>query len=92
MSVEVDNVRLKYLLRIRAAKAAGGFLLPVPKTVHDVIELFERRDYAGCKRRCADLMSEGLWVAFGQIAGQGCDEMLALEPASTSTKVQVIKR
>jgi hypothetical protein len=89
---EIDNVRLKYLLRIRAGKAAGGFLLPVPQAVKDVITLFEKRDYIGCKKRCADLMSEGLWVALGQVAVQGCDEMLELEPPKTTTIVEVIKR
>lgn len=89
---DIDNLRLKYMIRLRSARSVGAFLGPVPPQATAVIDLFETRQYAECKKKCAELLSEGLWVALGQIANQGCDDLLALEPASTTTKVEVIKR
>jgi hypothetical protein len=90
---QLDSLRLNYMGRLRAARAVGKFLGDVPKSVNDVITLFETRRYNECKQKCNELLSEGLWVALGQIAVQGCNEILALEPSpATSTKVEVIKR
>jgi len=89
----IDARRVNLMIRLRAAQAAGAFISGKNAKVGAVINDFERRNYSAAKQKCGELISDGLWVLFGQLAAQACDEMIALEPApETAPAVIQVKR
>jgi hypothetical protein len=93
MSVDIEKEQERFIFRLRGARAAGKFLGQVPEAVDKVLRLFEARNYDECDRACAGLMSEGLWVAFGQIAMNACEYMRTITPKKANTEtVEVIRK